>query len=101
MPPNSHENLLPPSAETQSRAISEPAHCDKIAGGEVSGGRAGRSDCGDHDDLMEQMSGNGAEKSPESPASVAVSCANIDKPVLIFRFFCMILSQIICFSLLL
>ena len=44
----------------------------------MSGGRAGRSDCGDHDGVMEQMSGNGAEKSLDSPASVAVSCANVE-----------------------
>ena len=99
-PPTSLENLLPHSAEPQPRAIPGQAPCGESAGGEVSGGKAGRSECGDFDDVMEQMSENGAEKLPELPISVTVSGANIDEPVLLFKHFCAILSLTIPFPIL-
>ena len=78
LPPTSLEKFLLPSAAPQPKDISELAHCGKSAGGKVSGGRAGKRNCGDCDNVMEQISGNGPEKLPESPASVAVSCAKIN-----------------------
>ena len=52
--------------------------------GEESGGKAGRNDCGDYDNVMQQISGNGEEKLPVPFTSVAVSSGNTDEPVLLF-----------------
>ena len=99
-PPTSLENLLPPSAEPHPRAIPGQVPYGENTGGEVIAGKVGKSECGDFDDVMEQMSENGAEKLPELPTSVTVSGANIDELVLLFQHFCVILSLTIPFPIL-
>ena len=68
--------------------MSQAHHGDGVGGetsvgGETGVGKAGRSDGGEHDKMMQQVTGNGAEKLSAPATSVVVSHGYREKHVLL------------------